>query len=171
MNVEKIASSVSATQQALRGMADAAGPDEEAVAILEDTGLRSRITGPGDQKAFADGPTGIGGDASAPNPGWLFRAGVASCAAAVIGMRAGVKGVKLDHLEVRVNSRSDPRGVLEVNNEIPIGFLDMSVHVKIRAAGVDPATLKEIAEWGIAHSPMNDACRRPVDYKLTTDAG
>lgn len=151
-------------------MSDASGPDEEACAILE-SGLRSRIVGPGEQSAHADGPTGIGGFASAPNPGWLLRAGVASCAAALVAVRAAEKGVKLDRLEVRVNSRSDPRGVLDVANEVPIGFLGMAIHVTLRADGVPAATLKELAEWGVAHSPMTDSVRRPVAVEITTDVG
>ena len=57
-------------------------------------------------------PVGVGGEASAPTPGWYVRTGVASCTATVIALRAAELGLQLDRVEVEVRSRSDKRGML-----------------------------------------------------------
>src|SRR5437016_4147451 len=54
--------------------------DSAAVARLID-GLRVEVTGTGGESATTDMPAGIGGTASAPSPGWLLRAAIASCVA------------------------------------------------------------------------------------------
>src|SRR5262252_7698628 len=75
-------------------------------------GLKFEITGPNGERALADMPSPMGGEASAPNPSWYLRAGMASCAATVIAMRAAKLGIALTQLEVTVESDSDARGIL-----------------------------------------------------------
>src|SRR5438876_4121869 len=61
--------------------------DAPAVARLVD-GLRVEVTGTGGESTITDMPRGIGGPASAPPPGWLFRAAVASWVASPVPIRA-----------------------------------------------------------------------------------
>ena len=49
-------------------------------------GLQCEITGSHGEKAASDMPRAMGGGASAPNPGWLLRASMASCTATNIAM-------------------------------------------------------------------------------------
>jgi uncharacterized OsmC-like protein len=102
----------------------------------------------------------VGGTASAPSPGWLLRAAEASCVATLIAMRAARLGVALDDLEVGVDSESDDRGILGLDDSA--GPLSGRVLVRIAAAGVPEASLREIAEWGIAHCPVCDAVEQGV---------
>ncbi len=62
--------------------------------------------------------------ASAPSPGWLLRAAEASCVATLITMRAAMLGIDLDTLEVTVDSVSDDRGLLGVDDTVPAGPAD-----------------------------------------------
>jgi uncharacterized OsmC-like protein len=57
-------------------------------------------------------PSEVGGSGDQVTPGWLFRAGLASCAATRIAMAAAAEGIELATLEVRASSRSDTRGLL-----------------------------------------------------------
>lgn len=50
--------------------------------------------------------TSVGGTGSAPSPGWLLRAAVASCVTTLIAMRAATLDVALDSLAVTVDSES-----------------------------------------------------------------
>src|SRR5262245_1254311 len=68
--------------------------DSAAVARL-DADLRVDATGPGGELISTDMPRGIGGRASVPSPGWLFRAAAAACVASLIGIRAASQGVDL----------------------------------------------------------------------------
>src|ERR1700740_2247406 len=61
-------------------------------------GLSCEIIGPASEKAMTDMPEPMGGNGSGPSPGWLLRAGMASCAATCIAMRAAMIGIELRQL-------------------------------------------------------------------------
>ena len=63
--------------------------------------------------------TSLGGGGSAPSPGWLMRAALASCDATIVAMEAARAGIELTDLTVTVVSESDNRGVLGVGDAVP----------------------------------------------------
>ena len=67
-------------------------------------GLRFRVTGPGSEQVSTDMPSAVGGADSAPSPGWLFRAAVASCVGSLVVMEAARVGAQPSRLEVTVDS-------------------------------------------------------------------
>src|SRR5712692_1894068 len=142
--------------------------DSAATAVVED-GLRCRAEGPHGALLVSDMPKALGGGGSAPSPGWLSRAALASCDATVIAMRAAQVGVTLTTLEVTVDSESDDRGLLGMDDSIPAGPLSVRVRVRIGADGVAPERLREIVEWAEAHSPVGDALRRAVPSKAEVE--
>ena len=144
---------------------DAIGNDLPATATVE-SGLRCRADWPMGASMISDMPAAIGGGASAPTPGWLLRAALATCDATVIAMRAAAVGVGLDLLEVTVESRSDDRGLLGIG-DVTAGPLEMRTRVRLAANGVDPQMLTEIVAWAEAHSPVGEALRRALP--LATD--
>jgi uncharacterized OsmC-like protein len=113
----------------------------------------------------------VGGMATAPSPGWLLRAAEASCVATLIAMRAAMLDVALDALEVTVDSVSDDRGLLGIDETVPAGPLSSRVSIRLRAADVDPARLEEIARWGVAHCPVCDAVERAVPVAVEVAVG
>jgi uncharacterized OsmC-like protein len=134
--------------------------DSSATAVIE--GLQARVKGPGGAIVVSDMPKGVGGEDSAPSPGWLLRAAIASCDATVIAMRAAQEGVELSNLEVTVDSESDDRGLLGMDNSVPAGPYSTRIRVKIAAEGVPPEKLREIVNWADHHSPVSDAVQRAV---------
>ena len=58
-------------------------PNTAATAVWRD-GLSCEVSGPGAGRAITDMPEPMGGNAAGSNPGWLLRAGMASCAATKI---------------------------------------------------------------------------------------
>lgn len=129
-----------------------------AVAVLED-GLRCRVSGLNGEAATTDMSPAVGGKGSAPTPGWLFRASLASCNATVIAMRAAQLGVELSTLEVTVTSESDVRGFLGTDPSVSAGLIGIRVHVKIGAPQAKPQQLREIVDWAMAHSPIGCTVR------------
>jgi uncharacterized OsmC-like protein len=149
---------------------DARSTDSAAVASLVD-GLVVRVTGPRGESITTDMVPSVGGTATAPSPGWFLRAAEASCVVTLIAMRAAMLGITLDTLEVTVDSQSDDRGLLGIDESVPAGPLSGRVAVHLIAAGIEPATLDEIARWGVVHCPVCDALERPVPVtiEVTTD--
>lgn len=141
--------------------------DAPAVAVLE-SGLRCRATGPGAASLVSDMPATVGGEGSAPSPGWLLRAALANCDATVIAMRAAQLDIVLESLEVTVGSESDDRGLIGVGEAIPAGPLGVRVVVRLSALGASVETLQALVHWAVQHSPVSDAVRRavPVDTRV-----
>jgi uncharacterized OsmC-like protein len=129
-----------------------------ATASLQD-GLQFLVTGPAGEKILTDMPAPMGGTASGPNPGWLLRAALASCNATVIAMRAARLGVKLETLEVTVDSDSDNRGILGLDDRVTAGLLSLRTKVRIGAKDAAPAQLRELVAWAEAHSPVGCTIR------------
>jgi uncharacterized OsmC-like protein len=133
-----------------------------ATAVIQE-GLRFLVTGPREEKILTDMPPAMGGAGSGPNPAWLLRAGLASCNATVIAMRAAQLGMSLKTLEVTVESDSDNRGILGTDDRVYAGLLSLRTKVRIGADGATPAQLREIVAWGEAHSPVGCTLRRAPD--------
>lgn len=150
--------------------AEARYRDGAASAVIED-GLRSRVTAPDGASLVTDMSEGIGGGASAPSPGWLLRAANASCIATLIAMRAAELDVRLDRLEVVIDSESDDAGILDVDASVPAGPLSMRIVVRVAGASVPDAEVREIVAWGIAHCPVCDAIKRAVPVESTVTIG
>jgi uncharacterized OsmC-like protein len=138
--------------------------EQGATAIL-DEGLRCRVNASDGTTIGTDMPVGIGGSGKAPPPGWFFRAAIAACNATVIAMRAARLGITLNKLEVTVDSESDRRGLLGMDDVVP-GPLRMSVRVNLGAEGIESERLREIVSWAHNHSPMADAIRRAVETEV-----
>src|SRR5262245_11661569 len=94
-------------------------------------GLKFEVTGPNKERVVTDMPPPMGGGATAPNPSWFLRAGMASCAATVIAMRAAKLDIALSELEVTVESDSDLRGILGLDEKVSAGLNPMRTKVRI----------------------------------------
>jgi hypothetical protein len=68
--------------------------------------------------------------------------------------------VALTTLEISVESDSDHRGMLGLDDGISAGFSALRVRARIGADGVDPAQLRALVEWGDAHSPVAATVRK-----------
>jgi uncharacterized OsmC-like protein len=161
-----IGDAIRAARDYLRTRPDEARYTDSAATARLEAGLLVRVEGPGDAAVISDMPTSVGGRGKAPSPAWFMRAGHAACVATLIGMRAAEEGVVLSRLEVVVDSQSDDRGILGAADGIPAGPLSTSVRITLAADAVPDEKLREIAEWGVAHCPVDDAVRRAVPVKV-----
>ena len=105
-----------------------------------------------------------------PSPGWLSRAALAGCDAALIAMEAAKDGVRLSHLEVKVDSVSDDRGILAMDKSVPAGPLSIRVQVRLQGNAV-PERLQEITRRAVAHCPIHEGAGRAVPMTLTVELG
>jgi uncharacterized OsmC-like protein len=144
--------------------------DSPAVATLGDA-LEVSVTDTDGRVITTDMPTGVGGADAAPSPGWLFRAALAACDTTLIAMRAAMLGVKLDRVEVTVDSVSNDYGILGIDDSTPAGPLSVRTAVRVTAKDADDATVRELVEWAVAHCPVCDATKRAVPMTLEINAG
>lgn len=171
MGTQDIRSSIQAATEYLTAHpAEARYTDPAATATLEE-GLRVRVSGADDEDVTTDMPTSVGGGATGPSPGWLFRAALASCTATLIAMRAATEGIELRSLEVIVDSESDDRGILGIEASIPAGPLDVSIRVRAAAGEAPGRAVREVIDWGVSHCPVYDATCRAVPVSVEIDEG
>ncbi|MFI5254462.1 MAG: OsmC family protein [Candidatus Limnocylindrales bacterium] len=162
MGSDEIRQAIQAATDYLRQNPDEARYTDSAATASLVRGLVVRVTGSAGESVTTDMSPSVGGTAAAPSPGWLLRAAEASCVATLIAMRAAMMGITLDALEVVVDSESDDRGILGMDETVPPGPLSGRVMVRLGAQGVERATLEAVAAWGIRHCPVHDALARPV---------
>jgi uncharacterized OsmC-like protein len=117
-----------------------------------------------------DMPNELGGTGDQVTPGWLLRAGLASCTATRIAMSAAAAGIELTKLELRASSRSDTRGMLGMSEpdgtRISAGPRNVELHVTIAAHGVPAEKLRALVEESHRCSPVPCAMQEETPVGL-----
>ena len=169
MSIQQIQESVKGVIQYYTENPDKAISEDKSATAIVEHGLRCRATGGDGFELVSDMAKGIGGGATAPSPGWLFRAALANCDASMIALRAAELGITLTTLEVTVSSTSDDRGLVQIDDSIPPGPLNVRVHVKLGGDNISKAQLHDLVSWAEKHSPVGDAVRRAVPLKVSVE--
>jgi uncharacterized OsmC-like protein len=159
-----IADAVAAASAYLTEHPDEARYRDSAATARLTGGLSVAVTGPGGETLSTDMPKGIGGGSSVPSPGWFMRAAAASCVASLIAIRAAALGLEPGAIEVTVDSESDDRGILGLDDAIPAGAL--SVKVLVTIADLDDAGRRDLVDWAVAHCPVTDTIARAVPVTI-----
>ena len=167
---QQIAAALQRAEAALRRR-PAMGLHDDAPAVARwQSGTRVVASHANGAQIATDMPQELGGSGDQVTPGWLFRAGLASCAATTIALAAARAGIELTTLEVRAGSRSDTRGLLAMAdaNGDPVSATpsDLQLQVRIGAPGIEPARLRSLVEVGCRCSPVPNAVRHAVAMDL-----
>lgn len=175
MAAQDIATALERTQSVLRRRPSVGLHDDAPALARWDGGVRTVASHADGYQIATDLPVELGGAGDQVSPGWLMRAGLASCTATCIVMVAAAAGLELDALEVRASSRSDIRALLgpdeaDGSNVYP-GPRDLQMVVRISARGVSPARLRALVEEARRVTPtlaaIQDAC--PVDIRVVVE--
>ena len=166
MTIEEIAAAVQRVESVLKRRPAAGIHDDAPATARWQTGLRVVACHANGTQMFTDMPAELGGNGDQVTPGWLFRAGLASCFATRIAMEAAVAGIELTLLEVLASSRSDTRGVFGIADvsgaPVGAGPRDVQLLVKIAAPGVSAEALQTLVEDSNRCSPVSAALRDAV---------
>jgi len=139
-----------------------AGVHDDSVASAQWDGALTITTRHANGTQFTtDMPPECGGGGTRVTPGWLFRAGIASCASTVIATHAAARGIALHTLEIACSSRSDTCGLLDLpgadGRPVAAAAFDMRLQVRIGAAGASQDELRALVETGVRCSPAPSA--------------
>ena len=99
-----------------------------------------------------------------------MRASVASCVASLAAMRAAQLGIAGLRCEVDVDSESDDRGILGLDDEVPAGPLSMRIVLRLAADDASAEQLRALAGWAVEHCPASDAVSRAVAVTVEVNA-
>jgi len=177
MTSEHIAAAVKRVQTVLGRRPDMGLQDDAPATATWQGDTRVVVAHDNGTRVATDIASELGGTGDLVTPGWLFRAGLASCATASIALAAASQGVDLGRLEVRVSSRSDTRGLLGMADErgelVAAGPREITMSVRIAAPGVASERLRAVVEAGCRCSPIPDLVERatPLALRIDVDAG
>jgi uncharacterized OsmC-like protein len=179
MTLRGVAGAIRRIEQVLRRRPQSGRHDDQPATAVWRHGTRVVVMHANGTVMSTDMPTAVrgagsaGGTGSDVTPGWLFRAGLASCATTSIAMAAACHGVDLTRLEVVASSRPPaaqmhaspaPRG----DGSAP-GAGDVELHVRIAATGVSPERLRALVEYGRRCAPIPTATEQGVHVVLHID--
>ena len=159
--MESIRSAIEGASRHLAEHPEAATDTDAAATAVHEEGLRFRVGGP-KGSLTSDMATSVGGGATAPTPAWLLRAALASCDASLVAMEAARDGVELTDLEVAVDSDSDFRGILGVDDSINPGPLTLRVRIRLAANNATEDQLRDIVQRAESRSPVRDVVARAI---------
>ncbi|RZL32350.1 MAG: OsmC family peroxiredoxin, partial [Rubrivivax sp.] len=117
MALHQIAAALERVAAVMRKRPDLALHDDTPARVRWEGGLRVAAVHDNGLRIETDMPRELGGSGEGGTPGWLLRAGTASCAVTCIVMNAAAQGVELLALDAWVSSRSDTRGLLGLAGE------------------------------------------------------
>jgi uncharacterized OsmC-like protein len=120
-----------------------------------------------------DMPAELGGSGDQVSPGWMFRAGLASCLTTCIAMNAAAQGIELGTLEVVARSRSDVRGLLGMaeadGQPVDAASRDVQLSVRVAAVGVSAERLRALVDHSYRHSPVPCALAAATPIALSVE--
>jgi len=172
MSLEPLAAALLRARTALTRRPDMALHDDSPATVRWQGGTRNVASHDNGTCVETDMSTELGGSSDRVTPGWLFRAGVASCAVTTIAMRAAMDGIELTTLEARVESRSDTRGLLGMPtiDGAPVEAAPCAIrlHLRIGASGVSEAALRALVDRACSCSPVPRALagQTPLDVAI-----
>jgi len=166
MTIKNIAAAVQRVESVLQRRPATGIHDDAPATARWQTGLRVVACHANGTQMLTDMPTELGGSGDKATPGWLFRAGLASCLATCIAMKAAAEGIELASLEVLATSRSDLRGLFGMADStgapVAAGPSEIQLRVRISAAGVSVERLRLLVEDSNRCSPVSAAARDAV---------
>ena len=175
MTVEDIAAALQRAESVFRRRPSAALQQDAPATATWRSGMRIEATHDNGAAVSTDMPTEFGGSGSQVSPGWLFRAGLASCAATCIAMSAAVQGIELRSLRVSAHSCGDVRGVLGMTDAdgtpVYAGFQDLQLRVAISAPQVSNLRLRALVEHGLRVSPVYASLHEAIPIDVRIDVG
>ena len=170
MTMQDVAAAMQRVETVLQRRPEMGLHDDAPAAARWEGGTRVVSSHANGTQMATDMPGELGGSGDQVTPGWLFRAGLASCAATRIAMGAAAEGIELAALEVVASSRSDTRGLLghggcATAQPVPAGPRDVQLLVRISAHGVEPERLRALVEQKLSllADPQRRANAVPLD--------
>ncbi len=120
----------------------------------------------GGWKLVADEDKGSGGNGEGPDPGVFGRAALGSCLAIGYATWAALLGVPLTSIEVDVEADYDARGMFEIDDSAPPGWLAMRYTVRVESTAPE-ADVQGVIDKADQHSSLLYGFAKPLPIERT----
>jgi uncharacterized OsmC-like protein len=112
----------------------------------------------------ADEPQVLLGEGKAPGPADYVLTALAACMATSLSYHAAAKGITVESVETSLEGNIDLHGFLGLKGDVPKGFQDISVTMKIKS----DASAEQLAELANM-SPVADTLKRAIPVEVTIE--
>jgi organic hydroperoxide reductase OsmC/OhrA len=175
MAMNEIAAAIERVESVMRRRPELGMHDDSTAHAKWEGGLRVSAAHDTGLRLETDMPCELGGSGDRAAPGWLMRAGAATCAVTRIAMAAASAGIALDALQVSASSRSDTRGLLGMPGDdgqpVPAGPAEVVLLVRVAAAGVPAGRLRDMVEEACRSAPVQQALARATPLTVEVEVG
>jgi uncharacterized OsmC-like protein len=123
-----------------------------------------------DERQFvvlSDEPIELSGTDTTIGPVEALMYAVGSCIAATTNSNAAQMSVRLDRLEVALESDVNLHGMFDLDHDVRPGISSLRVHITI-AGDADQETLRKIAQRGYQFSPVRESVANGVEIQPDT---
>ena len=162
MSMQDIAAAMQRAEAALQRRPDIGLHDDAPATARWEGGTRVVSSHANGTQMPTDMPGELGGSGDRVTPGWLFRAGLASCAATSIAMAAAAEGIELARArgprqQPLRHARPARHGRTPTASRCTPGRATCSCTCASPPQGVAPERLRALVEDGVRRSPMPSA--------------
>ncbi len=116
----------------------------------------------------ADEPPVLLGTDKAANPTEHLLHALAACVTTSLVYHAAAKGIRIEEVESRVEGDIDLRGFLGLDENVPRGYKQIRMRLKVKA-DVPDEQLEELVKLGPTFSPVLDTVTRAVNVEVGLD--
>jgi len=110
-------------------------------------GAKQEITHRQPFELHADEPPILAGEDQGANPVEHLLNALAACLTTSMVDHAAVRGIQIEELESEIEEDIDLQGFLGLSKEVPKGFTDIRVKIKVKADVDNMERLKKLAEY------------------------
>ena len=111
-----------------------------------------------------DEPEELGGTNTGPNPVEVLLGALGTCQEIVLAAYAAALGIELESVKIEARGDIDLRGLFSVA-DVPAGFESITFDAEIEAPGATAEQLEQLKSLGLAHCPVLDTLKRPIDVE------
>jgi uncharacterized OsmC-like protein len=112
----------------------------------------------------ADEPPVLAGKDQAPNPAEHLLHSLAGCVTTGIVAHAAVRGIHIEQLESELEGDLDLRGFLGLSENVPKGFTNIRVNIKVKTDEDNLERLRELIDYSPVLNTITEGAK--VDIRL-----
>jgi uncharacterized OsmC-like protein len=115
---------------------------------------------------FTNGePPVLLGNNEGANPVEFLLHALAGCVTTTIVLHAAARGIEINHLATRLVGTIDVQGLLDLDDDVPVGYQNIDIHMSIDAECSDDE-LDDLLAFARQHSPVCNTVCRPVPVSI-----
>lgn len=122
-------------------------------------GTHCRVEEAGHEIVLDVGPA-LGGKNAGPSPSMALRSALSGCLAIGIKQWAAQNDIRIDRLEVALETDVDARGQLGVDDTIVPGFEGIRLAIAVTSPA-PPRRIREVIDRALRYSPLMDVFQNP----------